>query len=120
MIKATFKALAKPAALPVILLFLGMTPAAHAEVTWPNLMADPDNAELNRQFVSERLTEGDLPAALSAVERLIILRPTDIPARILRAEILVNLANDTLAKGELDALAKLPLRPEQTERIKRL
>jgi hypothetical protein len=120
MMKVTFRDLVKPAMLPVILLCFGMTPAAHAEVTWPNLMADPDNAELNRQFVSERLTEGDLPAALSAVERLIILRPTDIPARILRAEILVNLANDTLAKGELDALAKLPLRPEQSERIKRL
>ena len=120
MMKVIFQDLVKPAMLPVILLCFGMTPAAHAEVTWPNLMADPDNAELNRQFVSERLTEGDLPAALSAVERLIILRPTDIPARILRAEILVNLANDTLAKGELDALAKLPLRPEQTERIKRL
>jgi len=104
-------------ALSVILSCLVMAPATRAEVTWPDLLADPDNAGLNRQFVSERLARGDLPAALSAVERLIVLRPTDIPARILRAEILVNLANDTLAAGELEALARLPLLPEQAERI---
>lgn len=120
MMKTKFAGLIKPAALPVILLCLVMPPAAHAEVTWSDLLADPDNVGLNQQFASERLAENDLPAALSAVERLIILRPTDIPARILRAEILVNLANDTLAKGELEALAKLPLPPEQKERIKRL
>ena len=107
-------------ALSVILSCLVMAPATRAEVTWPDLLADPDNAGLNRQFVSERLARGDLPAALSAVERLIVLRPTDIPARILRAEILVNLANDTLAAGELEALARLPLLPEQAERITRL
>lgn len=107
-------------ALSVILSWLVMAPATRAEVTWPDLLADPDNAGLNRQFVSERLARGDLPAALSAVERLIVLRPTDIPARILRAELLVNLANDTLAKGELEALARLPLLPQQAERIERL
>ena len=49
-----------------------------------------------------------------------MLRPSDIPLRILRAEILVNLANDTLAEGELAALAKLPLQPEQKARVDRL
>ncbi|MEK9553470.1 MAG: hypothetical protein VW446_09425, partial [Alphaproteobacteria bacterium] len=107
-------------ALSVILSWLVMAPVSRAEVTWPDLLADPDNTGLNRQFVSERLASGDLPAALSAVERLIVQRPTDMPARILRAEILVNLANDTLAAGELEALARLPLLPEQAERIGRM
>ena len=92
----------------------------HAEVSWSDLLQDPDNAALNQQFVAKRLAEGDLPAALSAVERLIILRPTDVQLRLLRAEILVNLANDTLALGELDALAKLPLLPEQKAKIEQL
>jgi len=107
-------------ALSVILSWLVMAPVTRAEVTWPDLLADPDNTGLNRQFVSERLASGDLPAALSAVERLIVQCPTDIPARILRAEILVNLANDTLAAGELEALARLPLLPEQAKRIGRM
>ena len=107
-------------ALPVILACIVMAPPARAAVTWGDLLADPDNAALNRQFIAERLGDGDLPAALSAIERLILIQPTDIPLRILRAEILVNLGNDTLATGELDALAKLPLLPEQTKRVEAL
>ena len=100
---------------------LGMGSApVRAEVSWLDLLSDPDNSALNLQFVAERLADGDLPAALSAVERLIIIRPTDVPLRILRAEILVNLANDTLALGELEALAKLPLLPDQKAKIEQL
>ncbi len=106
--------------LSIILACLVITRAAHADVTWANLLSDPDNAALNHQFVAERLAKGDVPAALSAVERLIIQRTTDIPARILRAELLVGLANDTLARGELDALARLPLPADQRQRIERL
>ena len=100
---------------------LGMGSApVRAEVSWLDLLSDPDNSALNQQFVVERLADGDLPGALSAVERLIIIRPTDVPLRILRAEILVNLANDTLALGELEALAKLPLLPDQKAKIEQL
>ena len=108
------------AGLSTILACFAMIRAAHAEVTWADLLSDPDNAGLNQQFVAERLAKGDVPAALSAVERLIIQRPTDIPARILRAELLVGLGNDTLARGELDALARLPLPDDQKQRIKEL
>ena len=110
----------RSACLLIILACLVMTRAAHADVTWADLLADPDNAALNQQFIAERLAKGDVPAALSAIERLIIQRPTDIPARILRAELLVGLANDTLARGELDALARLPLPADQRQRIERL
>ena len=52
--------------------------SAHAEVGWMDIISDPDNQALNEQFVTERLAKGDLPAALSAVERLINLRPADV------------------------------------------
>ena len=93
---------------------------AHAEVSWMDIISDPDNQALNEQFVTERLAKGDLPAALSAVERLINLRPADVGLRLIRAEILVNLGNDTLATGELDALAQLPMADEQKSRIRKL
>ena len=111
---------ARLAALSIILASLAMIRIAHADVTWADLLADPDNAGLNQKFVAERIAKGDVPAALSAVERLIVLRPTDIPARILRAELLVGLGNDALARGELDALARLPLPSDQKQRIERL
>jgi len=93
---------------------------AHAEVSWMDIISDPDNQALNEQFVTERLAKGDLPAALSAVERLINLRPADVGLRLIRAEILVNLGNDTLATGELDALVQLPMADEQKSRIREL
>ena len=94
--------------------------SAHAEVGWMDIISDPDDQALNEQFVTERLAKGDLPAALSAVERLINLRPADVGLRLIRAEILVNLGNDTLATGELEALAQLPMAAEQKAKIKQL
>lgn len=93
---------------------------AQAEVSWLDLLQNPDNIALNEQFISERLASGDLPAALSAVERVIAANPADVPLRLLRAEILVNLANDTLAIGELDALDQLPLLPDQKRAVANL
>ena len=101
---------------------LGMTLAApaSAEVSWMDLLEAPDDIALNQQFISERVEAGDVPAALSAVERLINLRPADIQLRLLRAEFLVSLGNDTLAIGELEALAQLPMAPEQSARVQEL
>ena len=99
--------------------FLSVTLAipAGAEVTWLDLLESPDDVVLNQQFISERIEAGDVPAALSAVERLINLRPADIQLRLLRAEFLVSLGNDTLAIGEIEALAQLPMAPEQSARV---
>ena len=93
---------------------------ASAEVAWIDLLEAPDDVALNQQFISERIEAGDVPAALSAVERLINLRPADIQLRLLRAELLVSLGNDTLAIGELEALAQLPMAPEQSARVDEL
>jgi len=93
---------------------------ANAEVTWMDLLEAPDDIALNQQFINERVAAGDVPAALSAVERLINLRPADIRLRLLRAEFLVSLGNDTLAIGEIDALAQLPMAPEQSARVDEL
>ena len=93
---------------------------AFAEVSWLDLLQNPDDVALNEQFVTERLAAGDLPAALSAVERVIAANPGDVPLRLLRAEILVNLANDTLAIGELDGLDQLPLLPDQRKMVNNL
>ncbi|HBP74011.1 MAG TPA: hypothetical protein DD665_10565 [Alphaproteobacteria bacterium] len=110
---------ARPLLAGWIVLGSAMAPAM-AEVLWTDILQDPDNIELNERFVTERLATGDLPAALSAVERVIYLNPADIGLRLLRAEILVNLSNDTLARGELDALTKLPLSNNQQEIVERL
>ena len=101
----------------VAFLSVALAIPAGAEVTWLDLLESPDDVVLNQQFISERIEAGDVPAALSAVERLINLRPADIQLRLLRAEFLVSLGNDTLAIGEIEALAQLPMAPEQSARV---
>ena len=96
-----------------------VTPAT-ADVTWMELLEAPDDVALNTQFISERVKAGDLPSALSAVERLINLRPADIQLRLLRAEFLVSLGNDTLAIGEIQALSQLPMAKDQAMRLDEL
>ncbi len=104
----------------IAMLGLALAAPAKAEVTWMDLLEAPDDVALNQQFVAERIEAGDVPAALSAVERLINLLPADIQLRLLRTELLVSLGNDTLAIGELEALAQLPMAAEQSARVDEL
>ena len=83
--------------------------AAQAEITYADILADPDNPSLNQQFARQRLEQGDAKAALAAVERVLVAEPTNLGARLFRAEILAALGADLQAEGELQALAALPL-----------
>lgn len=82
---------------------------AQAEISYADILADPDNPVLNQQFARERLAGGDAKAALAAVERVLVAEPTNLGARLFRAEVLAALGADLQAEGELRALAALPL-----------
>ena len=84
------------------------------------ILNDPDNVILNEKFAKERLISGDLPAALSAIERVLNFKPTNTPLRLLRSELLIQLGNDALAKTELEALNKLPLGKNQKKQVSKL
>ena len=77
---------------------------SNAEVSFSQILNDPDNIELNQAFIDERIKAGNLPPALSAVERIIQLQPLNVGARILRAQLLISLGNYATAKTEIDAL----------------
>lgn len=104
----------------VLGVMLALSVPAVADVSWMEILEDPDNVELNETFARERLAKGDLSAALSAVERVISETPASTDLRLLRAEILVQLTNDSLANGELQALAQLPLSAGQMRRVNEL
>jgi len=92
------------------LVFVGMlTVPARAEISYADILADPDNPALNQQFARERLAGGDAKAALAAVERVLVAEPTNLGARLFRAEVLAALGADLQAEGELRALKALPL-----------
>ena len=93
---------------------------AQAEISYADILADPDNPVLNQQFARERLAGGDAKAALAAVERVLVAEPTNLGARLFRAEVLAALGADLQAEGELRALAALPLPSDIKARVKRL
>ena len=93
---------------------------AQAEISYADILADPDNPALNQQFARERLAGGDAKAALAAVERILVAEPTNLAARLFRAEILAALGADLQAEGELRALAALPLPADIKARVKKL
>lgn len=102
------------------LLAILSTATAQAEISYADILADPDNPALNQQFARERLAGGDAKAALAAVERILVAEPTNLAARLFRAEILAALGADLQAEGELRALAALPLPADIKARVKKL
>jgi len=93
---------------------------SNAEVSFSQILNDPDNIELNQAFIDERIKAGDLPPALSAVERIIQLQPLNVGARILRAQLLISLGNYATAKTEIDALDFYTLPESQQREVDRL
>lgn len=93
---------------------------AQAEISYTDILADPDNPSLNQQFARERLAAGDAKAALAAVERVLVAEPTNLGARLFRAEVLAALGADLQAEGELRALAGLPLPDATKQRVRQL
>jgi hypothetical protein len=91
---------------------------ARAEISYADILADPDNPALNQQFARERLASGQAKAALAAVERVLVAEPTNLGARLFRAEVLAALGADLQAEGELRALAALPLPANIKARVK--
>lgn len=90
---------------------------AQAEVSYADILADPDNPALNQQFARERLAGGDAKAALAAVERVLVAEPSNLGARLFRAEVLAALGADLQAEGELRALSALPLPADIKARV---
>lgn len=97
-----------------------MTTGARADITYADILADPDNPSLNQQFARQRLQSGDAKAALAAIERVLVAEPTNLGARLFRAEILAALGADLQADGELRALAALPLPADIKARVDNL
>ena len=94
--------------------------AAMAEISYIEILKDPDNVELNRQYALERIQAQDIKPALSAIERVIQAEPLDLGARLIRAQILISLGDYALAQSELELLARLKLPAEQSDLVTKL
>jgi len=100
--------------------FLLIPNISAAEISYLEILRNPDDINLNRQYALERIQAQDIKPALSAIERVIQAAPLDLGARLIRAQILISLGDYALAQSELELLARLKLPPEQTDLVTQL
>ena len=96
-------------ALPLV---LGMAQAAGAQ-DFDAIMAAPDDVELNIAYARNEASQGNLSAAASAMERVLILEPNRHGDRLFYAVLLFRLGDYNGAKVELDRLKGANLSPLQ-------
>jgi hypothetical protein len=77
------------------------------DVTFEEVLRDPDNAELNYAFALTQIRQGDLLGALSTLERILLRNPNQPRVRLIYAIVLYRLNAVQEAERELDNLLKL-------------
>lgn len=100
--------------------FILASQISYAAVSQSEAESNPSNAELNRTYAIEMLASGNLDQALAGIERTIIAKPTDIPARFFRAKILVLLGRGDEVKDELQFITTLKLAPQDLVEAEKL
>ena len=94
---------------------LGVSSAAAQTVTFDQILAQPDNLELNLQYARQEVASGRLQQAAAALERMVLLEPDWDSARLFYGVVLYRLGDLDGAKRELRLLENRDL-PAQQER----
>ncbi len=79
------------------------------EATYQEVMADPDNIELNFRYARSRVVKGDLLKAAGTLERILMVNPELPRVRLFYASVLFRLDNLDDAEREIRTLKKQPL-----------
>ncbi len=80
--------------------------AGEGGVSYEQVMADPDNLELNYRWANSQVRRGDLKGASATLERVLLVDPDQYHVRLLYAIVLYRLDNIVEARRELDELAR--------------
>jgi hypothetical protein len=82
---------------------------AGRDVTFEEVLRDPDNPELNYAFALTQIRQGDLLGALSTLERILLKNPNQPRVRLIYAIVLYRLNAVAEAERELDLVLKLAM-----------
>ncbi len=82
---------------------------AGRDVTFEEVLKDPDNLELNYAFALTQVRQGDLLGALSTLERILLRNPGVPRVRLLYAIVLFRLNAVQEAEREFDNVLKLQM-----------
>jgi tetratricopeptide (TPR) repeat protein len=112
----------------IALFLLGLSAAALAQddalpasgdVTYDQVLENPDDIMLSYRFALKQIEDGDLLGASATLDRLTLLAPQEPNIRALRAIVLYRLGNLREAKDEFEDLLKLDLDPQLRTNIER-
>jgi hypothetical protein len=85
--------------------------------TYAQVLANPDDTQLNYRFARAQIRAGDLKGAAATLERILLINPDLADVRLLYAVVLYRLDDLSEAKRELETLQKAALTPaEKKER----
>ena len=91
----------------------GVSSAAAQSVTFDQILAQPNNLELNLRYARQEVASGRLQQAASALERMVLLEPDWDSARLFYGVVLYRLGDLEGAKRELRLLENRNLPPQQ-------
>ncbi|HVE13500.1 MAG TPA: tetratricopeptide repeat protein [Elusimicrobiota bacterium] len=81
-------------------------------VTYEQVLAAPDNPDLNYRYALAQARRGDLKGASATLERMLLVSPNQARIRLFYAAVLYRLDNDEEALRQLDRLKAMPRLPK--------
>lgn len=93
--------------------------ASAESVTFEEILANPDDLELNLRYARERISSGRLDQSAAALERMLLLEPEWDGARLLYAIVLYRLDDLKGSKRELLILQERDLTAQQQSEVAR-
>ncbi len=89
------------------------------EITWEEVLADPDDVSLNFLWAQSQVRTGELRGAAATLERILLMRPELGGVRLLYAVVLFRLDSLAEAERELERLAEQPLSRRDLREVER-
>jgi tetratricopeptide (TPR) repeat protein len=89
------------------------------DVTYDQVLENPDDVMLSYRFALKQIEDGDLLGASATLDRLTLLAPQEPNIRALRAIVLYRLGNLHEARGEFEQLLKLDIDPQLRSNVER-
>jgi tetratricopeptide (TPR) repeat protein len=86
-------------------------------LSYSEILAQPDNIEVNYQYARQQIAQNDLLGAAATLERILILNPNLHQVRLLYAVLLFRLDNLTEAKLALDRLQNVEMPAEVRKEV---
>ncbi|MBI3323329.1 MAG: tetratricopeptide repeat protein [Candidatus Omnitrophica bacterium] len=86
-------------------------PYTGAPATYEQVLADPDNVDLNYRYAGAQIAQGNLKGAAATLERLLLLDPTLARVRLLYAVVLFRLDNLDESERAFQQVAETKIPP---------